>query len=296
MFKVLIADDSYEDRELLKLEIQQALASLNAEIIFYEASSVKKAKELLSIHPVDLLTLDIQFDRLNEGIDVLPEIFENHPILNIIVISGKLDKNEVTEQLFRFTKDNVLKGKRWVRHFDVLDKKDDKKEALQRVYSFALKQKEAADNVRDLFALAESYLEKEDMNKCIEVYEKIQNLAPGEQESSENIKILHGPVSAEQVQQYMDAGDTIVASLLFGHYLEIRLKAFTRKLMGRAFANLSECLKELEHAQRIKPYTQELFSKMMRLRNRAIHRPSGISKNEMHEAFKAIKKLEGRSK
>jgi CheY-like chemotaxis protein len=296
MFKVLIADDSYEDRELLKLEIQQALASLNAEIIFYEASSVKKAKELLSIHPVDLLTLDIQFDRLNEGIDVLPEIFENHPILNIIVISGKLDKNEVTEQLFRFTKDNVLKGKRWVRHFDVLDKKDDKKEALQRVYTFALKQKEAADNVRDLFALAESYLEKEDMNKCIEVYEKIQNLAPGEQESSENIKILHGPVSAEQVQQYMDAGDTIVASLLFGHYLEIRLKAFTRKLMGRAFANLSECLKELEHAQRIKPYTQELFSKMMRLRNRAIHRPSGISKNEMHEAFKAIKKLEGRSK
>ena len=296
MFKVLIADDSYEDRELLKLEIQQALASLNAEIIFYEASSVKKAKELLSIHPVDLLTLDIQFDRLNEGIDVLPEIFENHPILNIIVISGKLDKNEVTEQLFRFTKDNVLKGKRWVRHFDVLDKKDDKKEALQRVYTFALKQKEAADNVRDLFALAESYLEKEDMNKCIEVYEKIQNLAPGEQESSENIKILHGPVSAEQVQQYTDAGDTIVASLLFGHYLEIRLKAFTRKLMGRAFANLSECLKELEHAQRIKPYTQELFSKMMRLRNRAIHRPSGISKNEMHEAFKAIKKLEGRSK
>ena len=296
MFKVLIADDSYEDRELLKLEIQQALASLNAEIIFYEASSVKKAKELLSIHPVDLLTLDIQFDRLNEGIDVLPEIFENHPILNIIVISGKLDKNEVTEQLFRFTKDNVLKGKRWVRHFDVLDKKDDKKEALQRVYSFALKQKEAADNVRDLFALAESYLEKEDMNKCIEVYEKIQNLAPGEQESSENIKILHGPVSAEQVQQYMDAGDTIVASLLFGHYLEIRLKAFTRKLMGRAFANLSECLKELERAQHIKPYTQELFSKMMRLRNRAIHRPSGISEKEMHEAFKTIKKLEGRSK
>jgi response regulator of citrate/malate metabolism len=296
MFKVLIADDSYEDRELLKLEIQQALAFLNTEILFYEASSVKKAKELLKIHSVDLLTLDIQFDRLNEGIDVLPEIFENHPILNIIVISGKLDKNEVTEQLFRFTKDNVLKGKRWVRHFDVLDKKDNKKEALQRVYSFAMKQKDAADNLRDLFVQAESYMEKEDMNKCIEVYEKIQNLAPGELESSENIKILHGPVSAEPLQQYMDAGDTIVASLLFGHYLEIRLKAFTRKLMGRAFANLSECLKELEHAQRIKPYTQELFSKMMRLRNRAIHRPSGISKNEMHEAFKAIKKLEGRSK
>ena len=173
MFKILIADDNYEDRELLKLEIQQALSSEKTKITFYDASSVNKARELLRVNAIDLLTLDIQFDRLSEGIEALPDIFEKHPSLNIIVISGKLDKNEVTEQLFRFTKDNVLKGKRWARHFDVLDKKDDKKEAIQQAYAFASRQKDTADNVRDLFVLAESYLEKEEMNKCREVYQKI---------------------------------------------------------------------------------------------------------------------------
>ena len=294
MFKVLIADDNYEDRELLKLEIQQALSSVKTKITFYEASSVKSALELLRTNTIELLTLDIEFDRLSEGIDVLPEIFEQYPTLTIIVISGKLNKNEVAEQLFRFTKDNVLKSKRWARHFDVLDKKDDKKEALQRAFSFAYKKNEAADNVRDLFVLAESYLEKEEMDKCIEVYQKIQDLAPGERESGENIKILSSPVSPERVLQYMSSGDKVVAALLFGHYLEIRLKAFTRKRIGRAFANLSDCLKEMEHSHRLSPGKAELFGKMMRLRNRAIHRPADITEKGVQTAFENMKMLEGK--
>ncbi len=294
MFKVLIADDDYEDRELLKLEIQQALSSITAKITFYEASSVKAARELLRTNTIDLLTLDIQFDRLSEGIDALPEIFEKYPTLTIIVISGKLNKNEVAEQLFRFTKDNVLKSKRWARHFDVLDKKDDKKEALQRAFSFAFKKKEAADSVRDLFVLAESYLEKEEMDKCIEVYKKIQDLAPGEQESRENIKLLSSPVSPAKVLQYMRTGDKIAAALLFGHYIEIRLKAFTSKRVGRAFTNLSDCLKELERSRRLSPVKAELFGKMMRLRNRAIHRPVDITEKGVQAALENIKKLEGK--
>ena len=190
MFKVLIADDNFEDRDLLKMEVQQALKSEQTNIKFYEAASVKKTMELLVDNTFDLLTLDIEFDRLNEGIDALPEIFEKYPTLNIIIISGRLNKNEITNQLFRFTKDNVLKGKRWVRHFDVLDKKDNKKDALQRAYAFAFKQKEAAGKVRDMFVLAESLLEKNDVDKCIEVYKKIQDVAPGELESQENIKLL----------------------------------------------------------------------------------------------------------
>ena len=294
MFKVLIADDDYEDRELLKLEIQQALTSLTTKITFYEASSVKAARELLRTNTIDLLTLDIQFDRLSEGIDALPEIFEKYPTLTIIVISGKLNKNEVVEQLFRFTKDNVLKSKRWARHFDVLDKKDDKKEALQRAFSFAFKKKEAADNVRDLFVLAESYLEKEEMDKCVEVYKKIQDLAPGEQESRENIKLLSTPVSPERVLQYMRTGDKIAAALLFGHYIEIRLKAFTSRRVGRAFTNLSDCMKELERSRRLSPEKAALFGKIMRLRNRAIHRPADITEKGVKRALENIKKLEGK--
>ncbi len=293
MFKILIADDNYEDRELLRLEIQQALGAENAKITFYEASSVNKAKELLRVNSIDLLTLDIQFDRLSEGIDALPELFEKHPALSIIVISGKLDKNEVTGRLFRFTKDNVLKGKRWARHFDVLDKKDDKKEAIQQAYSFAIKQRDAADNVRDLFLLAESYLEKDELNKCLEVYEKIQNIAPGELESSENIKMLKGPVTREQIVQHISAGDKIVASLLFGHYLETRLKAYTRRLLGRAFMSLSICTKEIEKSRKLSAVKTELFHKLMRLRNKAIHNPSDISEKEVQVAFKHMKSLEG---
>jgi CheY-like chemotaxis protein len=296
MFKVLVADDSYEDRELLKLEIQQALSSARTKITFYEASSVKAAKELLRTNAIDLLTLDIEFDRLSEGIDALPEIFEKHPTLTIIVISGKLDKNEVAEQLFRFTKDNVLKSKRWARHFDVLDKKDDKKEALQRAFSFAFKKNEAADNVRDLFVLAESYLEKEEIDKCVEVYQKIQDLAPGEHESRENINILSSPVTPKRVLQHMRTGDRIVAALLFGHYLETRLKAFTSTRAGRAFTNLSDCLKELERSRRISPTKAEMFGRMMRLRNRAIHRPSDITEKGVKAAFENMKLLEGKPK
>ena len=294
MFKVLIADDNCEDRELLKLEIQQALSSIKTKITFYEASSVKTARELLRTNTIDLLTLDIQFDRLSEGMDALPEIFEKYPTLTIIIISGKLNKNEVAEQLFLFTKDNVLKSKRWARHFDVLDKKDDKKEALLRAFSFAFKKKDAAENVRDLFVLAESYLEKEEMDKCIEVYQKIQDLAPGEHESGENIKILSSPVSPRRVLLYMRTGDKIVAALLFGHYLETRLKAFTSKRVGRAFTNLSDCLKELERSHRLSPAKAELFGKIMRLRNRAIHRPADITEKGIQSALKKIKLLEGK--
>lgn len=294
MFRVLIADDNSEDRELLKMEIQQALGSEKKEIKFNEASNVNKALELLKAVTFDLLTLDIEFDRLNEGIDVLPVIFEEHPTLNIIVISGKLDKSEVTAQLFRFTKDNVLKCKRWVRHFDVLDKKDDKKEAVQRAYAFAMKQKEVVDNVHDLFKLAESYLEKEEMDKCVEVYKKIQLMVPGETESGENIKILDGPVSQEQILHYMRTGDKIVASLLLGHYIEIRLKTFTRKRIGRAYVVLSECLKELERARRIKSFKSDLFSKMLRVRNKAIHKPSAIADEDVQSVFDALKLLEAK--
>jgi CheY-like chemotaxis protein len=292
VFSVLIADDDYEDRELLKLEIQRALVSLDPDLRFYEASSVRQALQLLTTRIFDLLTLDIEFDRLNEGIDVLPEIFENHPTLNIIVISGKLNKSEVSEQLFRFTKDNVLKGKRWARHFDVLDKKDDKTEALRRAYSFAYTRKESADNIRELFLLAESYLEKNMIDKCLEVYQKIQHIAPGEFESNENIRIFKGEISVEQAREYYDKDEKVVASLLLGHYLENQLKTFTSIMMGHSFPSLADCLREMERTRRITQYRKGLFHQLLRLRNKAIHQPTVISEKDFEAASKNLKLLE----
>ena len=292
MFKVLIADDDYEDRELLKLEIQRALGEDEPDLRFHEAVSVREAVRVLTTQLFDLMTLDIEFDRMNEGIDALPELFETHPTLNIIVISGKLDKSEVSERLFRFTKDNVLKGKRWARHFDVLDKKDDKTEALRRAYSFAKKQREGADSLRDLFLLAESYLEKNMIDKCLEVYQKIQNLAPGEIESTENIHIVKGNVSAEQALEYYRTGEKVVASLLLGYYLEKRLKAFTAAAIGKTYPTLSEGLKDMEQGRRISHFKRDLFSDLLGLRNKAIHQPTNVSEADFKAAVKKLDLLE----
>jgi CheY-like chemotaxis protein len=292
MFKVLIADDDFEDRELLKLEIQKALHEEEPDLRFQEAPSVRQALKVLMAQMVDLLTLDIEFDRLNEGIDALPELFETYPTLNIIIISGKLDKSEVSERLFRFTKDNVLKGKRWARHFDVLDKKDDKTEALRRAYAFAVKQREGADSIRELFLLAESYLEKNMLDKCLEVYQKIQRLAPGEVESGENIRIVKGDVSTQQALDYFRAGEKVVAALLLGYHLENRLRAFTAAALGKTLQTLIEGLKEMDQARRISHFKKELFSDLVGLRNKAIHQPTNVTEADFQAAAKKLSLLE----
>ncbi len=292
MFKVLIADDDFEDRELLKLEIQRAIGEDEPDLRFHEAVSAREAVRVLTTQIFDLMTLDVEFDKMNEGIDALPELFETHPMLNIIVISGKLDKSEVSERLFRFTKDNVLKGKRWARHFDVLDKKDDKTEAMRRAYSFAVKQREGANSIRELFLLAESYLEKNMLDKCLEVYQKIQRLAPGEIESRENIRIVKGGISAEQALDYYRTGEKVVAALLLGYHLEKRLMSFTAAVLGRTFSVLSDGLKEMDKGRCISNAKKGLFSDLLYLRNKAIHQPANVSEADFRAAIKKLERLE----
>jgi len=295
MYRVLIADDDYEDRELLKMEIQRALGKDDEDIRFFEAVSVNQARELLSTHFFDLMTLDIEFDKMNEGLDALPDFFENYPTLNIIIISGKLNKSEVTEQLFRFTRDNVLKGMRWARHFDVLDKKDDKTSALQHAYSFVFKQKDVSDKVRELLLLAESHLEKDELAECLDVYQKIQNLAPGETESSENINIFKGGVSPERALEYYNKGEKVVGSLILGHYLEIRLKIFTRRILGHVYPGLYDCLRDLERSHRITRQKKSLFQQVLRFRNKAIHHPTAMSEQDIDMAIKNLSLLEAKA-
>jgi CheY-like chemotaxis protein len=294
MFRVLVADDDFEDRELLKLEIGQALAGQEPDLRIAEAVSVREALRVLTAQIFDLLTLDIEFDRMIEGIEALPEIFETYPTLNIIVISGKLDKSEVSERLFRFTKDNVLKGKRWARHFDVLDKKDDKTEAIRHAHTFAVQQREGADRIRELFLLAESYLEKDMLDKCLEVYQKIQRLAPGEIESTENISIVKGGLSAEQALEYFRKGEKVVAALLLGYYLERRLRAFSSTLLGRPFQSLFESLKELEATGRLGAFRKNLYTDLLRMRNLAVHSPATITEADFAAAIKKLELLEER--
>ncbi len=293
MFNVLIVDDDYEDRDILKLEIERALKDIESDIRFNEASSIKKARELLNSRLFDLLTLDIQFDRLNEGLDALPEFFEAYPTLNIIIVSGKLDKSEVTGRLFQFTKDNILKSKRWSRHFDVLDKKDDKSEAIQHAHSFAVKQNEGGDRIRELFLQAESYLERDMIDKCLEIYEELQRLVPGEIESKENLKIFQGVDSVSHAQEYFRKGDQVVAALLLGHFVEKRLKIFANSVLGRSCTTLSECSRELERKGGLKKYKKVVFQKLSQIRNQAIHQPLTLKEADFEAANRHLESLEG---
>jgi CheY-like chemotaxis protein len=292
MYKVLIADDDPEDRELLKLEITRALAPVESDLRFAEAASVKQALTLLTAQVFDLLTLDIEFDRLSEGLDALPEIFEIFPALNIIVVSGKLDKGEVSGRLFRFTKDNVLKSKRWVRHFDVLDKKDDKADALLRAHSFAAGQSKGAGQLRDLFLQAESYLEQNMIDKCIEVYQRIQRLAPGEPESAENIRIVKGGMSLAHAREYRRNGEAIIAALILGHFLEDRIRTFTAKTLGRSWPALGECVNELEKSGRIGRKRLAVLGLLLRLRNKSIHHPATVTESDFDWAEQKVSFLE----
>ena len=294
MFRILIVDDSMDDRDILKLEIIKALSGRESDLRFYEAQSIKRAKELLKTQSFDLMTLDIEFDRLNEGIDNLPEFFEDYPALNIMVISGKLNKAEVTERLFRFTRENVLKGKRWARHFDVLDKKDEKTEAIEHAYNFALKQRDVSSELKYLFLLAESYLQKDELDKCLDVYKKIQNLEPGEGESAENIGIFEGNNAAGQSIEYLRQGRTVVASLLLGHHLEVRLKLYTKKIIGHSYPSLHDCIKELDKSRKISQYKKSLFHQLLKVRNKAIHHPGELIEKDFTLALENLKLLEAK--
>ena len=53
MFKVLIADDDFEDRELLKLEIQRALKDEEPDLRFHEASGVREALKVLTTQLIE---------------------------------------------------------------------------------------------------------------------------------------------------------------------------------------------------------------------------------------------------
>ena len=61
------------------------------------------------------------------------------------------------------------------------------------------------------------------LDKCVEVYQKIQRLVPGETESTENINLVKRGVSVDQVLGYYRSGENIVASLLLGYHLLLQL-------------------------------------------------------------------------
>jgi hypothetical protein len=130
------------------------------------------------------------------------------------------------------------------------------------------------------------------IDKCLEVYHRIQQLAPGDVESTENIRIVKGDVSAEQAYEYFKAGEHVVAALLLGYHLENRLRAFTVAMVGRSYPTLSEGLKEMQQRKRLSRHKKDLFSDLVGIRNKAIHQPTNIAESDFQMAIKKLAPLE----
>lgn len=130
------------------------------------------------------------------------------------------------------------------------------------------------------------------IDRCMEIYQRIQNIVPGELESHENINIIKGDISVEHAREYYRKGEKVVASLILGHYIESRLKAFTSKILGSSFPVLSDCLKTLEQTDKISKYRKGLFLLLLRLRNKTVHQPSTIQEQDLDMAIKNLELLE----
>jgi len=170
----------------------------------------------------------------------------------------------------------------------VLDKKDDKTDAFRRAYTFAVSQREGAEKVPELFLLAESYLEKGMLDRCIEIYQKIQNLIPEDPESKENIAIFKGGLSIEIAHEYFRKDEKIVASLLLGYYVESRLKEYTVASLGSSYPSLADCLRMLEENRSFSQYRKGTFQRLLRLRNKAVHEPTHSSEQDFENAAKDL--------
>ena len=81
MSKILVVDDEKNIRNILCESLKKDAHEL------YEASSGQEALDLLDVNPVDLLITDLVMPG-KTGLDLIMEIKEKIPDLNIIAISG----------------------------------------------------------------------------------------------------------------------------------------------------------------------------------------------------------------
>lgn len=87
MIKVVIAEDDFRIAQVQ----EQFLQKVTDVKLVGKALNAKETLELLSEHEVDLLLLDIYMpDEL--GTELLPEIRENHPLVDIIMVTAATER------------------------------------------------------------------------------------------------------------------------------------------------------------------------------------------------------------
>ncbi|MEI6576751.1 MAG: sigma-54 dependent transcriptional regulator [Bacteroidota bacterium] len=90
--KILILDDEKQLTEELNEFFQ------DSEFESFEANTVAEARLILNIHTIDLLVLDVRLPGIN-GLDILKEVKDTFPSMEVIVISAHGDMDTVIKAL-----------------------------------------------------------------------------------------------------------------------------------------------------------------------------------------------------
>lgn len=107
--EILILDDEEQFTEELSEFFQ------NSGFEAFEANTHKKAQELLKIHEIDLLILDVRLPGIN-GLDVLKEVKVHYPAMEVIVVSAHGDMDTVIKAMRLGAFDYLRKP---FRHIDI---------------------------------------------------------------------------------------------------------------------------------------------------------------------------------
>lgn len=107
--KVLVIDDEQNFTD----EIEEFL--LNQGFVSYTANNVQKGRAILKTHSIDLLILDVRLKGVN-GLDVLKEVKQLYPKLEVIIVSAHGDMETVITALRNGAIDYLKKP---FRHTDI---------------------------------------------------------------------------------------------------------------------------------------------------------------------------------
>jgi len=107
--KVLVIDDEINFTE----EIEEFL--LNQGYISFTANNVHKGRAILKSHDIDLLILDVRLKGIS-GLDILKEVKQNYPKLEVIIVSAHGDMDTVINALRNGAIDYLKKP---FRHTDI---------------------------------------------------------------------------------------------------------------------------------------------------------------------------------
>lgn len=173
-FKIIIVDDEYLERTLLKMGIEW---EENGFEVIGEASSGEEAMELIEKQKPDIVFTDICMPFM-DGLELCKKIREKYSEMNIVIITGHRDFEYAQKAISYGVNDFILKP---IDHDKILELADKLKEAIFERESFL----DEFHNMKDLLGSISIVNNKEKIGKNNQLVERAKKLIEESLSSSE---------------------------------------------------------------------------------------------------------------